>query len=123
MTQTSKGMLWTSALGWSAAQSSSGAVRDTRIQRSEMPVYAIVVNDAVAHASPVLRRMRLDGIDRATVPFEERYVLTWLGSPRSNMSMETVVNVLKVWHATASTKLPLSSSRCCLPVDSVVCEN
>ena len=40
--------------------------------------------------------MRLDGIDRAMVPFEERYVLAWLSFSKSNMTLKTVVQVIKV---------------------------
>lgn len=65
-----------------------------------MSAYSVFINDAVADASPVLRRMRLDGLDRATVPFAERYVLAWLGSPRSSMGLETMVHVIKVWLVT-----------------------
>ena len=56
----------------------------------------------MAEASPVLRRMRLDGLDRATLPFAERYVLAWLASPRSNVRLQTVVQVIKVWFVTAA---------------------
>ena len=75
-----------------------------------MPWYSISINDAVAEASPVLRRMRLDGLDRATLPFAERYVLAWLGGPRSNMELETVVESVKVWPGTAVLARDLGSS-------------
>ena len=45
----------------------------------------------------MLRRMRLDGFDRAALPFAERHVLAWLGSPRSIVGLENVVQVIKVW--------------------------
>ena len=61
-----------------------------------MPSFSMGINDAVADASPVLRRMRLDGLESARVPFAERYVLAWLGSPRSNMGLDTLVQVIKV---------------------------
>ena len=62
-----------------------------------MPDYSLPIIDVVAVASPVLRRMRLDGLDRTTVPFAERYVLAWLGGPKFGMDPETLVNVIKVW--------------------------
>lgn len=51
----------------------------------------------VAEGSPVLERMRLDGLDFVTVPFEERYVQAWLGGPQHTaMDTETLINVIKV---------------------------
>ena len=58
--------------------------------------HLIDITDAVAKASPVLGRMRVDGLARATVPFEERYVLAWHGGPEPDMDPGTLVNVVKV---------------------------
>ena len=66
-----------------------------------MPSHSLLITDAVEEASPMLRHMRLDGLHRATVPFSERYVLAWLGSPGSNIGLQTVVQVIKLWFVTA----------------------
>ena len=60
--------------------------------------HSVNITDTVADISPVLRRMRLDGLDRVTVPFAERHVLAWLGGPElhNDMDPETLVNVVKV---------------------------
>lgn len=58
--------------------------------------HSIDITDAVAEVSPVLWRMRLDGLARATVPFEERYVLAWLGGPEIGMPPEMILNCIKV---------------------------
>ena len=47
--------------------------------------------------------MRLDGLDRATVPFAERHVLAWLGGPELDMDPDTLVNVVKVCFNPAPT--------------------
>ena len=57
---------------------------------------SLEIDDTVAKASPVLARMRLDGLDRATLPFAERYVEAWRGAPESDMSLEVLLNALKV---------------------------
>ena len=44
----------------------------------------------------MLERMRLDGLDRAWVPFAERHFLAWRGTPEPDMDAKTVINVLKV---------------------------
>ena len=59
---------------------------------------AIPIDDTVVEASPVLARMRLDGLDRAPVPFAERYVLAWRGAPEPTMDTGTFINVVKVWY-------------------------
>ena len=41
----------------------------------------------------------MDGLDRATLPFEERYVQAWLGMPQAGMDAELLLNVIKVWGA------------------------
>ena len=56
----------------------------------------ITVDDTVAEASAVLARMRLDGLDRAPLPFAERYVQMWRGAPSPEMESETLITVLKV---------------------------
>ena len=63
---------------------------------------SISVDDAVAEASAVLARMRLDGVDRAPLPFAERYVQMWRGAPDPEMDVETLMNVLKVRHASTA---------------------
>ena len=61
-----------------------------------MLTFSLSIDDAVAKASPVLRRMRLDGLDRATLPFKERYVQAWIGMPQPGMDAELLLNVIKV---------------------------
>ena len=61
-----------------------------------MAKYYLSIDDAVAEASPVLARMRLDGLDRAPLPFAERYVQAWRGPPDSSMDLDRFMNVLKV---------------------------
>ena len=62
-----------------------------------MPAFCLEITDADAEASQFLRHMRLDGFERATVPFAERFVLAWQrGTPDPNMDNETLVMVLKV---------------------------
>ena len=57
----------------------------------------MLINDADAEASRVLGRMRLDGLDRVTVPFDERFVHAWQrAAPRPGMDGTTLVNVLWV---------------------------
>lgn len=58
---------------------------------------SILIDDAVAVASPVLKRMRIDGHDRAPLPFAERHVQSWrLGKPQPNMDLKDLIHVLKV---------------------------
>ena len=62
-----------------------------------MPAFCLEIHDADAEASQFLRHMRLDGFERATVPFAERFVLAWQrGAPEPNMDTETLVMVIKV---------------------------
>ena len=68
----------------------------------QMEQYNILIDAAVAQASPVLARMRLDGLDRSPLPFAERYVQAWRGAPEPDMSSETLMNVLKVRGASAT---------------------
>ena len=55
------------------------------------------IDDPVAVASPVLGRMRLDGLDRAALPFAERHVQAWRGTPETNMEADMLMHVIKVW--------------------------
>ena len=61
-----------------------------------MPDCSLFIDDAVAQASPVLARMRLDGLDRAALPFAERHVQAWRGAPEPDMEPEWLVSVIKV---------------------------
>ena len=61
-----------------------------------MPSFSLPIDDAVAQASSVLRRARLDGLDEAALPFAERHVQAWRGKATANMDVDTLVNVLKV---------------------------
>ena len=45
----------------------------------------------------MLRRARLDGLERATLPFPEGHVTAWRGAPQPDMSTEMLKGVLKVW--------------------------
>ena len=44
----------------------------------------------------MLRRMRLDGLDRAALPFSEPHVQDWRQGPKPDMETEMLVNVIKV---------------------------
>ena len=57
---------------------------------------SISIDDAMAEASPFLRRMRLEGYDSAAVPFAEKHVQAWLRGPGVQMDTNTLINVLKV---------------------------
>ena len=62
-----------------------------------MTAFCLEISDADAESSQFLRHMRLDGFERATVPFAERFVLAWQrGAPEPNMDNETLIMVLKV---------------------------
>ena len=61
-----------------------------------MPAFSLFIDDTVAEASPVLARMRLDGLDRAALPFAERHVQAWRGSPEPDMDAHMLVSVIKV---------------------------
>ena len=70
------------------------------LRYTEMCSFCLCIDDAVAEASPVLRRARLDGLERATLPFPERYVTAWRGAPEPDMSLEMLKSVLQVsYHA------------------------
>ena len=61
-----------------------------------MPAFSLFIDDTVAEASPVLARMRLDGLDRAALPFAERHVQAWRGAPEPDMDAEMLVSVIRV---------------------------
>lgn len=57
----------------------------------------MLIREADAKASGVLGRMRLDGLERVTVPFEERCVHVWQsGAPETDMDVDTLIKVLWV---------------------------
>ena len=58
--------------------------------------FCLDIDDTVVEASPVLRRARLDGLDRATLPFPERYVTAWRSTPQPDMSTEILKGGLQV---------------------------
>lgn len=68
--------------------------------------YFFLIDDDLAGASPILERMRRDGLERAWVPFAERHFLAWRGSPAPNMDTDTILNALKV----PSNSLPWTKS-------------
>ena len=68
----------------------------------QMENCSLPIDDIVAGASPVLARMRLDGLDHAPLPFAERYVLAWRAKPEDNMDLNTLMNVFKVRDASTS---------------------
>lgn len=62
-----------------------------------MPEHTLRINDADSKASQVLGRMRVDGLDEATVPFDERFVCAWQRRlPEPDMSVNTLTSVLAV---------------------------
>ena len=62
-----------------------------------MSSYYLTIDDILAEASPVLGRMRLDGLTETAVPLAERTVLLWrLGAPSPDMSVDTLIDVLEV---------------------------
>ena len=55
------------------------------------------IDDCLAEASPVLGRMRVDGLTETAVPFAERVVLLWRrGAPTPGMSVDVLTDVLQV---------------------------
>ena len=58
----------------------------------------------------MLERMRLDGLDRAWVPFAERHFLAWRGTPVPGMDTATLINGIKVLTRTLPTSM--SESAC-----------
>ena len=62
-----------------------------------MARYSLSIDDGLAEASPMLARMRLDGLTETAVPFAERVVLLWRrGAPTPDMSVDVLVDVLQV---------------------------
>ena len=62
-----------------------------------MSGFSLSIDDAVAEASPVLGRMRLDGITETAVPFAERAVALWRrGAPTPDMDISLLIDVLRV---------------------------
>ena len=58
---------------------------------------SLSIDDYLAEASPVLGRMRLDGLAETAVPFAERVVLLWRrGAPTPDMDVDVLFNVLMV---------------------------
>ena len=76
-----------------------------------MSHFFLDIDDAVAEASPVLGRARLDGVDRAPLPFPERYVTAWRGAPQPDMSTDMLNGVLKVWCEALSADMCAGSCR------------
>ena len=58
--------------------------------------FSLSIDDAAAEASPVLARMRVDGLDRAALPLAERHVQAWRGAPEPDMAVDMLVSVIKV---------------------------
>ena len=55
------------------------------------------IDDYLAEASPVLGRMRVDGLTETAVPFAERAVLLWRrGTPTPDIDTEVLIDVLRV---------------------------
>ena len=77
-----------------------------------MSNFCISISDEDAEASGVLRRMRLDGLDAATVPFDSRCVSAWRrGAPEPTMDVDMLVNVL--WVRLLAPYRPSARQACC----------
>ena len=64
---------------------------------SVMVSYSVLITDADAEASTVLRRSRLDGLDTVPLPFQERIVQAWRrGAPDPGMDVDTLQKLLEV---------------------------
>ena len=61
-----------------------------------MSKHSFPIDDELTNASPMLKRMRLDGLDRAWVPFAERHFLAWRGTPVPGMDTRTLMGAIKV---------------------------
>ena len=61
-----------------------------------MSSVSLDIDDVVAEASPVLRRARLDGLDRVSLPFAERYVQAWRCPAEATMDADMWINAFKV---------------------------
>ena len=79
--------------------------------------FSLFIDDYLAEASPVLGRMRLDGLTEAAVPFEERTVLLWRrGATTPDMCVEVLIDVLMLRPVS-----PLVVSRCGSALSEVLC--
>ena len=57
----------------------------------------VSIDDYLAEASPLLGRMRLDGLTETAVPFAECVVLVWRrGAPTPDMNLFILIAVLEV---------------------------
>ena len=62
-----------------------------------MSGYSFKISSADADVSKVLGRMQLDGLEEATVPFAERFVLLWRrGTPDPDTDIASLIMVIKV---------------------------
>ena len=77
-----------------------------------MPKFSLPIDDAVAQASSVLRRARLDGLDEAALPFAERHVQAWRGELTANMNLDDLVNVVKVRGNCGAESTPMDAVVC-----------
>ena len=67
-----------------------------------MAVCSLSIDDYLAEASPVLGRMRVDGLTETAVPFAKDTVQLWRrGAPSPDMDVETLTDVLKVRHVSS----------------------
>ena len=85
---------WTSATN-SAHSRHSGS--------PQMASCSLSIDDFLAEASPVLGRMRVDGLTETAVPFAEGIVVLWRrGAASSDVSVEVSTDILKVRPASTS---------------------
>ena len=62
-----------------------------------MSSFALSIDDYLAESSPILGRMRLDGLTETVVPFAEGTVVLWRrGAASPDMSVEVLTDILKV---------------------------
>ena len=58
---------------------------------------SLFIDDCLAKASPMLARMRADGLTETEVPFAERTVLLWRsGAPTPDMDLDDLTDVFMV---------------------------
>lgn len=70
-----------------------------------MPYSSLQITYRDAYVSGVLGRLRLDGIDQVSVPFEEHVVHTWQrGAPTPGTSVYIFINI--VWVRVSSLDRP-----------------
>ena len=97
--------------------SATTSVRLHRPSCSQMSSCSLYIDDYLAEASPVLGRMRLDGLTETAVPFAERVVLLWRrGAPSPDMSADLLIDALKVWDVSSSMlgrRATRSACACC----------